>query len=170
VTIKENETMKRMHASLALVLSMTAALALGACNKQPESTAPEATAPPAGEPATPPPAATPAPAAVSVQSVDLGTAVSDNHQVSTPATTFKPDDTIYASVNTTGSAASATLSAKWSYQDGQTVNESSTTIAPTGDASTAFHINTPDGLPAGNYKVDISLNGAVVATKSFTVQ
>lgn len=161
--------MKRMHASLALVLSMTAALALGACNKQPESTAPEATAPPAGEPATPP-ATTPAPAMVSVQSVDLGTAVGADHKVTAPTTTFAPTDTIYASVNTTGSAASATLSAKWSYQDGQNVNESSTTIAPTGDASTAFHINKPDGLPAGNYKVDISLNGAVVATKSFTVQ
>ena len=78
--------------------------------------------------------------------------------------------TIYAAVSTTGTAPNALLNAKWSYQDGQTVNESSQTIAPNGDAVTSFHISKPDGWPAGNYKVDISLNGTSVASKDFSVK
>ncbi len=62
------------------------------------------------------------------------------------------------------------LNAKFTYQDGQTVNESSQTIAPNGDAVTAFHISKPDGWPVGNYKVEISLNGAPVANKDFSVK
>ena len=50
------------------------------------------------------------------------------------------------------------------------MNESSETIAPTGAATTAFHISKPDGWPTGNYKVEISLDGKVVATKDFSVK
>ena len=87
-----------------------------------------------------------------------------------PASEFTPQDTIYAAVSTTGSAANAVLNAKWTYQDGQTVNESSQTIAPSGPAVTTFHISKPDGWPAGTYKVEISLDGKPVASKDFSVK
>ncbi|MBC6943569.1 MAG: hypothetical protein DWB45_12725 [Xanthomonadales bacterium] len=103
-------------------------------------------------------------------SVDLGNAVGADQKVTTPATTFATTDTIYAAVATTGSAANAVLNAKWTFGDGQTVNESSQTIAPNGDAVTSFHISKPDGWPKGSYKVEISLDGKVVASKDFTVQ
>ncbi|HEX7688660.1 MAG TPA: hypothetical protein VF453_13195, partial [Burkholderiaceae bacterium] len=121
---------------------------------------------------TPPPVTTPPPAAapVSVTSVDLGTAVGPDQKVTSPTTTFSSKDTIYAAVSTTGTAANAVLNAKWTYQDGQTVNESSQTIAPNGDAVTSFHISKPDGWPAGNYKVEISLDGTSAASKDFTVK
>ena len=77
---------------------------------------------------------------------------------------------LYAAVSTTGTASNATLGAKWTYQDGQTVNDSSQTIAPAGPAVTTFHISKPDGWPAGNYKVEISLDGKSVSSKDFTVQ
>ena len=38
--------------------------------------------------------------------------------------------------------------------DGQTVNESSQSIAPNGPAATAFQISKPDGFPPGKYKVE----------------
>ena len=75
-----------------------------------------------------------------------------------------------AAVSTTGAASNATLGAKWTYQDGQTVNDSSQTIAPTGPAVTTFHISKPDGWPAGNYKVEISLDGNAVSSKDFSVK
>lgn len=161
-----------------ILLALSGALALAACSKAPESPAPasppaETPAPaPAPEATAPPPAETPAPAPapVSVTSVDLGSAVGPDQKVTMPSTSFAPKDTIYAAVSTEGSAANATLSAKWTYQDGQTVNESHETIAPTGAATTAFHISKPDGWPAGNYKVEISLDGKVVATKDFSVK
>ena len=162
--------MTNQRTTLTLVAAMTAALALSACGKKEEPVpAPAPTpAPATPAPTTPPPA--PAPAPVAVESVDLGTAVGPDQKVSAPTTTFSSKDTIYAAVSTTGTAANAVLNAKWTFQDGQTVNESSQTIAPNGPAVTSFHISKPDGWPAGNYKVEITLDGKSVATKDFTVQ
>jgi hypothetical protein len=156
-----------------LALGLAGALTIAACNKSPENAPPPATTTPPPAPApvsTPPPAATPAAQGVSVTSVDLGTAVGADQKVTSPTTTFSPKDTIYAAVSTTGAASNATLGAKWTYQDGQTVNDSSQTIAPTGPAVTTFHISKPDGWPAGNYKVEISLDGNAVSSKDFSVK
>ena len=89
--------------------------------------------------------------------------------MTTATTAFTPKDTIYASVATTGSG-NATLDARWTYQDGQTVKEDSKSIAAPGPADTAFSISKPDGWPAGNYKVEITLNGTPVASKDFSVK
>lgn len=162
-------TQQRSKHLTLMVAAMAGALALSACGKKEEPAAP----PPmesAPAPTTPPPAATPAPATVEISSVDLGTAVDADQKVTTPTTEFAPTDTIYAAVSTTGTAPSAVLDAKWTFQDGQTVNESSQTIAPNGAAVTSFHISKPDGWPAGNYKVEISLDGKQVASKDFTVK
>ena len=55
-------------------------------------------------------------------------------------------------------------------EDGQVVDESSRTIAPTGAEVTEFHVSKPDGWPAGAYEVAISLDGQAVETRSFTVE
>ena len=171
--------MKHATPQLTLVVALAGALALAACGKNNDQTAPAPapTTPPATTqapaPSTPPPTATPttpAAAPVAVSSVDLGTAVGPDQKVTAPTTSFSPKDTIYAAVSTDGTAPNAVLNAKWTYQDGQTVNESSQTIAPNGPAVTSFHISKPDGWPAGNYKVEISLDGKSVATKDFTVK
>ena len=152
-----------------IALSLAGALVLTACGKKEEAPQPAATTPPATT--TPPPSTAMTPAqGVTVTSVDLGTAVGPDQKVTSPTTTFGAKDTIYAAVSTTGTASNATLGAKWTYQDGQTVNDSSQTIAPTGPAVTTFHISKPDGWPAGNYKVEISLDGKSVSSKDFTVQ
>jgi hypothetical protein len=50
------------------------------------------------------------------------------------------------------------------------VKEESATLNPTGPATTEFHISKPDGWPAGDYQVEILVNGKSAATKSFKVQ
>jgi hypothetical protein len=161
--------MKALQNSFSLIaLGLAGALLISACGKKEEAPPPPVATTP---PVTTPPPTTPTPApGVSVGSVDLGTAVGPDQTVTSPTTTFTPKDTIYAAVSTTGTASNATLGAKWTYQDGQTVNDSSQTIAPTGPAVTTFHISKPDGWPAGNYKVEITLDGASVASKDFTVK
>lgn len=169
--------MKRTVTYSTLALALAATLLLSACNKNNEEAAPMETTPPAMETApppvteAPPPVQTP-PAAVpvSVTSITLGNQVDGSQNVSTPSDTFAPTDTVYASVATSGTSQSATLSAKWTYQDGQSVNESSQTIAPNGDAVTTFHIAKPDGWPTGDYKVEVSLDGNVVQSKDFTIK
>jgi hypothetical protein len=109
-------------------------------------------------------------AGVEVIEVALGKAVGADKAVTETATTFEPTDTIYVSVRTEGTAPSATLAARWTFEDGQVVDESSQTIAPTGPEVTEFHVSKPDGWPAGAYEVAISLDGQPVETQSFTVE
>ena len=88
--------------------------------------------------------------------------------------TFRPGDTFYVAVKTVGSAPTATLVAHWSYEDGQRISEATQTIAPSGPAVTEFHLSRPngpgDGWPAGDYKVEIVLNGVSAGTEKFKVQ
>jgi hypothetical protein len=157
--------------SIAIALSLASALALSACNKNAPQEAATTTAPEASTPAAPvsTPAAPASATPVTLVSVDLGSAVGPDQKVTTATGTFTPSDTIYASVATDGTG-NATLDAKWTYQDGQTVKEDSKAIAATGPATTTFSISKPDGWPAGDYKVEISLNGTPAASKDFSVK
>ena len=137
----------------------------------------EEAAPPPETAAAPAPADTTAPApatqqGVTVSGVTLGKAVGADKKVTEATESFGKTDTIYASVATTGTAATAKLTARWTY-DGKagskTVKEDSQTIAPTGDAVTEFHVSKPDGWPAGSYKVEILLDGSSASTKPFKV-
>jgi hypothetical protein len=118
------------------------------------------------------PGASPAPAsetAVRVTDVDLGRSLGADKRVTDKTDSFKPNETVYVSVTTEGSAPTATLKARWTYEGGQLVQESSQTIAPTGAAVTEFHVAKPDGWPKGSYKVEVFLNGNSVETESFKV-
>jgi hypothetical protein len=138
----------------ALVLCVGLTLGVTACGKKA---------------AEPPPAAAPA-AAVSVTAVELGRSIGGDKRVTDKTEQFSPKDVIYASVLTSGASSNTSLKARWTYQDGQVVDESEQSIAPTGDATTEFHISKPDGWPAGKYKVEVSLNGVPAQTKDFEVK
>lgn len=172
--------MKMTRQPLILAASLAAVLALSACGKHDESASSvPATPPPAASAPTMAPApastaaigmpASDAPAAVTFGSVELGSTVDAGHKILASADTFAPMDTIYASVDTSGSGA-ATLDAKWSDKDGKTMHEDSKTLNSSGPETTAFMISNPSGFAAGSYKVDISLNGSQVASKDFSIK
>ncbi|WP_426687426.1 hypothetical protein [Rhodanobacter ginsengiterrae] len=167
--------MKTLRQPLMLAVSLAAALALGGCGKTDQSASPiPATPPPeATAPATPPATMAPAPETgagmISFSSLQLGSKVDDNNKIAASGDTFAPKDSIYASVDTSGSG-SGTLAAKWTYQDGQTVHEDSKMLDATGPQTTVFMISKPAGFPAGNYKVEITLDGKQVASKDFAVK
>lgn len=146
---------------------LLAACALGsaACGKK---EAPK----PAETPAAVQPAPPPAPLAVAT--IDLGKSVDSSRKVASSTTTFGVRDTIYASVGTTGVGSNATIGAKWSFVKKDSslvaVNESSQTITTTGPVATEFHIAKATAWPKGNYRVEVTLNGASAGTKDFTVQ
>ena len=102
--------------------------------------------------------------------IEIGSAIGADKQVSAAGTQFAPGDTIYASVATDGSAPSVLLTARWTYEDGQLVDETTQTIAPTGPARTEFHISKPSGWPSGKYRVEIEANGQPAGTRDFVVQ
>jgi uncharacterized protein YfaS (alpha-2-macroglobulin family) len=104
-----------------------------------------------------------------VVAVDLGRNIDAEKKVTERVDEFKPSDTIYASVVTNGAAPNARIGVKWTYEDGQVVDQAEQVIAPDGAATTEFHITKPDGLPAGNYKVEVFVDGSSVQTKDFKV-
>ena len=153
----------QFHARSTRVLALTAlaVAALAACSKDQKTAGGDVTADSA--------AMAPAASTVAIADVDVGRAVA-NARVTDKTDDFKAADTIYTSVHTTGSASAATVMARWTYQDGQVVQESSQSIAPSGDAYTEFHISKPGGLPKGNYKVEVFLDGKSAGTKDFEVK
>lgn len=171
--------MTRTQLNTAIAAVLFATVAMVGCKKKEETAVtpaptPTETAPapaPMPEPAPAPTAPTTSPAAAAVTSVDLGSAVDATNKVSTAATTFKPTDTIYASVTTSAATATpAKITAKWTFQDGQVVAENSEDVKLEGAGATSFKINKQDGLPEGNYKVEVSVDGNVVQTKEFSVK
>jgi hypothetical protein len=142
----------------ALAASLALALLAAACNRDTAEA-------PAEQPA-PPPAA----AAVEVTDVELGTSVGSDRRIVDATDTFRSTDTIYVSVVTSGSAARSELTARFTYEDGQLVDESTQTIAPTGSDATEFHVSKPDGWPAGEYEVEILLDGRSVEREDFRVE
>ena len=141
-----------------VTLAALALVAGSACKKA---------APPPPAPVEVPP---PAPPAFGFVSADVGKAIGADKRVSQPMAKFGVHDTIYLAVETQGAAATATVTAKWTFgAAGQKVDSTSQAIAPTGPATTEFHIMKKTAWPVGKYKVEIMLDGKSVATKDFEI-
>ena len=98
---------------------------------------------------------------LAISEVQLGKKLSADKRVTDATTTFSPRDTIYAVALTQGSSPNATVTARWTYQDGgQVVKEDSRSIAPSGNEATEFHISKPSGWPKGKYRVTLTLGGS----------
>jgi hypothetical protein len=158
---------------LALVLATTVSW-LAACSRSdappaapeaPAATPPVQAAPPAGPSAEAAARAN----APRVASVVLGSSLDPSRRVAEAKSLFAPTDTIYASVATEGWGEPVKLTARWTYEDGQLVSESSETAEP-GPAITAFHIAKPSGWPAGSYELEILADGSSVSTQRFEVR
>lgn len=144
-------------------------LTLNACGKKEEAPKPPSAPTQTSAPVSVPP---PAAAGVAVGTVTLGNAIGASKKVAQAADSFGKKDTIYASVDTSGSG-TATLKAKWIYRKGgqeSLVKEDTQTITPTGPATSEFHISKPDGWPAGDYQVEIFMNDKPSQKKAFTVK
>lgn len=160
---------KRTTAATAATAALALAFTLTACKKAETTTTTSTETAPVAVATAPPLVVSPV-AAVKITDLQTGKSVGADKKVQAPTDTFAPGDTIFASVSTEGSAPSAILRAKWSFQGGQTVKEDSRSISPTGPTSTEFSIQKPGGWPKGSYTVEVSVDGGTPSTKTFTVK
>jgi len=165
--------MSRKSLNIAIAAALLGSIALVGCKKKTEEAV--VTPPAASEPVAPveeAPMATPA--ATSVTGISLGSAIGADSSVANPSNAFAPGDTIYVSIATNTYDPTATvpskLGAKWTFQDGQVINEETRDVNLSGNGMTEFHISKPDGWPAGNYKVEVSLDGMPVQSADFSVK
>lgn len=161
--------MQRMLRSSLAAAAAALALTTLACNKDRADENASLTPDTAGPVATAPaPNATPA-ATLNVTDVELGKRMVGDTAVADDTDDFAPGDTIHAVVRHDG-AAGATLTARWTYQDGQVVDERTETLASAGAHTTHFLIAKPSGWPEGDYKLHILVNGNEVQSEDFKVE
>lgn len=147
----------RRFSSLLPVAGLIAALALTSCGGSRTEERTEATQASSD-------------AGVTVSKVEIGKSVDTDMRITEQTRSFGPTETVYAAVITNGAAPSAEITTRWTFEDGQVVDENTQTITPNGNASTEFHISKPDGLPPGKYKVEVFLNGTPAGTEEFEVK
>ena len=110
-------------------------------------------------------------APIRVSDIQVGKGVGSDKKVGNQTSEFGVRDTMYVAVITSGAAKDAKLTAKWTYNDRQVVDETTQTISPTGgETATEFHVTKKSAWPKGKYKVDVALNGVSAGTKDLEVK
>jgi hypothetical protein len=151
--------MRHAHAAIA-VLGSSLLVGLAACNKEQRASADSA----AGA------VATDVRSALSVIDIDMGRHIDAEKKIVDKTDDFTAADTIYASVHTSGTAKSSPITARWTFQDGALVDETTQSVTTDGTAYTEFHIAKPGGFPRGTYTLHLLVDGKEVRTKKASVK
>ena len=99
--------------------------------------------------------------------IQVGRSLNQDRSISSITTLFKPNETVYVSVQTTA-AGKGTISVKWKYGT-RVIDEPSKQVNFDGPASTEFHMQNSGGFPPGDYSVDVFIDGVQVGTRAFKV-
>lgn len=83
---------------------------------------------------------------------------------------FGPQDTVYAEVETSGTAGAYTLYAKWTAPDGTVLSDYGMSINEAGPVRTIISLSKPDGWEPGEGRIEIAINGKVEQTVPFQVR
>jgi hypothetical protein len=103
-----------------------------------------------------------------VTTIQTGRSLNSDDSVATHTTRFRPTDTLYVAVLTADRGA-GTLEARWSY-GGRVIHETTKDVSYYGPAATAFRFQAGDNFPAGEYSVEIRLDGEPVGTRQIRVE
>jgi hypothetical protein len=106
-------------------------------------------------------------APLQLANIQTGRSLNPDRSIASITTLFKPSETIYVSIQTTGEAPGS-IGVKWMYH-GRVVDEPVKQVDYDGPASTEFHLQNSGGFPEGDYSVDIFINGQQVGSRSFKV-
>jgi hypothetical protein len=99
--------------------------------------------------------------------IQLGRSLNSDNTVGNHTTSFKSTDTIYAAVQT-GASGSGVVSARWTYA-GRVISEPQKKVSYRGEASTEFHLQNSGGFPAGDYEVELFIDGMSVGARKFRI-
>jgi hypothetical protein len=105
---------------------------------------------------------------LTARTIQVGKSLNSDNSVGVLATTFKPNDTIYAAVLTDGSGR-GTVGARFTY-GGRVISEPEKRVSYKGSAATEFHIEYSGGFPPGDYDIELFLNGQSVGTRRVRVE
>ena len=117
----------------------------------------------------------PPPSGVEVKDIAVGRslAADDTIEEGTQTALFWTTDPFLVSVTLVGegTAADLTMQARWTGPDGNVAAEVTKSVTPRGTTVTAFEAPPPDGRwPAGDYTVEILINGNSQGTKELNAR
>ena len=160
--------MKKTPLSAAVILGLSAVLALAGCKKKDEA-GDVSTVPPTSETTTPDASQTPAAAPVTVIGVTVGNTAAADKSVASLAT-LGSKDKIIVSVKTDATANNVPVSVKLTYQDGQVAGEQSGATTDVGTQTTNVEFSKASDWPAGKYTADVTVDGKPAGSQSFEVK
>ena len=103
-----------------------------------------------------------------LETIQTGKSLNSDNSVGTLTTRFKPDDTMFVAILTKGAGAGK-LGAKWTYA-GRLVSEDTREVSYRDNAATEFHIKNSGGFPAGDYAVEVFIDGKSVGVRALKVE
>lgn len=106
-------------------------------------------------------------APLGLANIQIGRSLNPDRSVASITTLFKPSETVYVAVQTTG-AGNGTVGVKWMFGT-QVIDEPTKPVSYDGPANTEFHMQNSGGFPPGDYSVEIFLDGQLVDKRTFKV-
>lgn len=104
---------------------------------------------------------------LSLANIQVGRSLNPDRSIASMTTLFKPSETVYVSVQT-NEAGKGTVGVKWMFGT-HVIDEPIKQVSYDGPASTEFHLQNSGGFPAGDYSVEIFLDGRSVGRRVFKV-
>jgi hypothetical protein len=104
---------------------------------------------------------------LALANIQIGRSLNSDRSVGSITTLFKPNETVYVSVQT-AAAGKGVISVKWKFGN-QVIDEPSKPVDYDGPSSTEFHLTNSGGFPPGDYSVDVFIDGVQVGTRAFKV-
>jgi hypothetical protein len=93
----------------------------------------------------------------------------EKHTLGAPTDKFGAKDTVYAEVETSGSAKEYTIYAKWMTADGTVLADYGMRVDQPGTKRTVISLSKPDGWPSGKNSIELAINGKTERTVTFEV-
>ena len=109
-------------------------------------------------------------AELSVLDIDIGRKAGPDQDVPEESETFAQRDTIYASVNTTGTVRPGAITAQWLFPDGSVIDQQAQPATRDKDANLLFFLTKSGGLARGKYTFRVSVDGREVRSQDVTVR
>lgn len=94
----------------------------------------------------------------------------EQNTLGAPTSTFGPRDSVYAEIQSNGTANEYTIYAKWIGADGNVLADYGIRINEAGPKRTVISLSKPDGWAPGENRIELAINGRVLRTETFRVQ
>ena len=94
----------------------------------------------------------------------------EKNTLGAPKEKFGPKDTVYAEVETSGTAKEYTIYAKWMTATGDVLADYGMRVDQPGTKRTVISLSKPDGWPSGKNSIELAVNGKTERTVTFEVQ